>query len=126
TVAAVNIMRKSNGGVIINTASVSAITAWSHAGPYGASKAAIISITKTTAVEYASDNIRANCVCPGSFESTMFSGVPDAAIQDIARRHPLGLGTPEKLVGTYVHLASDESEWMTGSVVVVDGGYSAP
>lgn len=124
--AALRVMRAANSGIIINTASVSAMTAWSHAAPYGASKAAVVSITKSIALEYAKEGIRANCVCPGSFESNMFSGVPDAAIDAISSRHPLGLGDPGKLVGTFVFLASDESEWMTGAAVVVDGGYSVP
>lgn len=126
TSSAVKAMRVTGGGSIINTASVAGLTAWSYASPYCASKAAVISITKVTAIEYASEGIRANCVCPGSFESTMFGGVPVEAVKEIASRHPLGLGTPEALVGTYVHLASDESSWTTGSAVVVDGGYSAP
>lgn len=126
TSAAVKAMRTTGGGSIINTASVAGLTAWSYASPYCASKAAVISITKVTAIEYASEGIRANCVCPGSFESAMFSGVPVEAVKEIADRHPLGLGTPAALVGTYVHLASDESSWTTGSAVVVDGGYSAP
>lgn len=124
--SALRVMRAAGRGNIINTASVSAMTAWSHAGPYGVSKAAVVSLTKSIAVEYAHEGIRANCVCPGSFESNMFSGVPEEAVRVIAQRHPLGLGDPGKLVGTYVFLASDESEWMTGSAIVVDGGYSAP
>jgi len=126
TTAALRPMRAAQSGVIVNTSSVSAVTGWSHAGPYGASKAAVISVTKSTALEYAGEGIRANCICPGSFESNMFSGVPEAAVTSIATRHPLGLGTPDDLVGTYVFLASDESRWMTGSAVVVDGGYSVP
>jgi NAD(P)-dependent dehydrogenase (short-subunit alcohol dehydrogenase family) len=124
--AALRVMRPARSGTIINTASVSAMTAWSHAAPYGASKAAVVSITKSIAIEYAKEGIRANCVCPGSFESKMFSGVPEVAIEAIADRHPLGLGDPAKLVGTFVFLASDESEWMTGAAVVIDGGYSIP
>ena len=126
TSAAVKAMRATGGGSIINTASVAGLTAWSYASPYCASKAAVISITKVTAIEYASEGIRANCVCPGSFESAMFEGVHVEAMKDIAGRHPLGLGTPAALIGTYVHLASDESSWTTGSAVVVDGGYSVP
>lgn len=126
TAEALRVMRAQRSGVIINTSSVSAITGWSHAGPYGASKAAVISVTKSTALEYASEGIRANCVCPGSFESNMFSGVPDEAVTSIAARHPLGLGTPDKLVGSYVFLASDESSWTSGAALVVDGGYSVP
>lgn len=126
TVSALRAMRPQRAGSIVNTASVAGFTAWSHSGPYCATKAAVIQLTKVTALEYAAEGIRANCVCPGSFRSTMFDGVPDAAIDAIAAKHPLGLGTPEALLGTYVLLASDESLWMTGSAVTVDGGYSVP
>lgn len=126
TKAALEPMRRQRQGSIINTASVSGMTAWTHSGPYCVTKAAVIHLTKVTAVEYAAEGVRANCVCPGSFRSQMFSGVPDAAVQAISARHPLGLGSPEDLAGTYVFLASEESRWMTGSALVVDGGYSAP
>jgi 3-oxoacyl-[acyl-carrier protein] reductase len=56
----------------------------------------------------------------------MFASVPREAIEAIDARHPLGLGTAEDVVGAYTYLASDASRWTTGSVMVVDGGYSAP
>lgn len=125
TTAAVKVMKAAGHGAIVNTASVSGLTAWSHSAPYCITKAAVIHLTKVTAIEYAADGIRANCVCPGSFHSAMFAGVPNPAIEAIDSKHPLGLGTVDALLGTYVLLASDESSWMTGSAVTVDGGYSA-
>jgi len=124
--AAVAVMRGQQSGSIILTASVSGLTAWSHAAPYCATKAAVIQLAKVAAVEYARDGIRVNCVCPGTFLSGIHDGLPQAAIDSIASRHPLGLGSAEDLVGTYSFLASDASRWTTGSAVVVDGGYSAP
>lgn len=126
TTVAIEVMREQGFGSIINTASVAGVVAWSHSGPYCATKAAVIQLTKVTALEYAPAGLRANCVCPGSFASGMFEGVPDAALDAISARHPLGLGTPADLVGAYVFLASDESRWMTGASMVVDGGYSVP
>jgi len=126
TKAALSVMRPRRSGSIINTGSVAGVTAWTHSGPYCVSKAAVIHLTKVTALEYADDGIRVNCVCPGSFESGMFSSVPRAAIDAIDARHPLGLGTAEDLVGAYVYLASEASRWTTGSVLMVDGGYSVP
>jgi 3-oxoacyl-[acyl-carrier protein] reductase len=125
-VAAVRVMRPRGGGSIINTASIAGVTAWTHSAPYGASKAAVIHLTKMAAVEYAGERIRVNCVCPGSFISAMQAEVPPAAMESVARRHPLGLGDPEDLVGAYSYLASDDSRWTTGTVLVVDGGYSLP
>ena len=77
-------------------------------------------------MEYARDGIRVNCVCPGTFLSRIHEGLPGEAIDAIASRHPLGLGTPHDLVGAYSYLASDASRWTTGSALVVDGGYAAP
>ena len=124
--AAVGVMRPQRSGSIVLTASVSGLTAWSHAAPYCATKAAVIQLAKVAAVEYARDGIRVNCVCPGSFRSAIHDDLPSESVEAIARRHPLGLGTADELVGAYSYLAGDDSRWTTGSAMVVDGGYSAP
>jgi 3-oxoacyl-[acyl-carrier protein] reductase len=124
--AAVPVMRAQQSGSIILTASVSGLTAWSHAAPYCATKAAVIQVAKVAAVEYARDGIRVNCVCPGTFVSGIHADLPSAAIDAIAAKHPLGLGTAADLVGAYSYLASDASRWTTGTAIVVDGGYAAP
>jgi NAD(P)-dependent dehydrogenase (short-subunit alcohol dehydrogenase family) len=124
--AAVPPMRQQHAGSIVLTASVAGMTAWSHSAPYCATKAAVISLTKVAAVEYARDGIRANCVCPGTFLSTIHTDLPQEAIDTIASRHPLGLGTPQDLVGAYSYLAGEASRWTTGAAIVIDGGYSAP
>ena len=124
--AAVGVMRPQHAGSIILTASVSGLTAWSHAAPYCATKAAVIHLAKVAAVEYARNGIRVNCVCPGTFLSGIHEGLPAAAIEDIGSRHPLGLGAAADLVGAYSYLASDAARWTTGSAIVVDGGYAAP
>jgi 3-oxoacyl-[acyl-carrier protein] reductase len=124
--AAVPVMRAQQSGSIILTASVAGLTAWSHAAPYCATKAAVIQLAKVAAVEYARDGIRVNCVCPGTFLSGIHEGLPQEAIDAIAAKHPLGLGDAADLVGAYSYLASDASRWTTGSAIVVDGGYAAP
>jgi meso-butanediol dehydrogenase/(S,S)-butanediol dehydrogenase/diacetyl reductase len=124
--AAVPAMREQQSGSIILTASVSGLTAWSHASPYCVTKAAVIHLAKVAAVEYARDGIRVNCVCPGTFQSAMHADLPSTAMDTIAAKHPLGMGTPSDLVGAFSYLASDASRWTTGSAIVVDGGYSAP
>jgi NAD(P)-dependent dehydrogenase (short-subunit alcohol dehydrogenase family) len=124
--AAVGVMRPQGSGSIILTASVAGMTAWSHSGPYCATKAAVIELAKVAAVEYARDHIRVNCVCPGTFRSAIHAGLPEEALEAIGSRHPLGLGSAADLVGAYAYLASDESRWTTGAAIVVDGGYSAP
>ena len=124
--AAVGVMRPQRSGSIVLTASVAGLTAWSHSAPYCATKAAVIQLAKVAAVEYARDGIRVNCVCPGTFRSAIHTGLPEEALDTIAARHPLGLGTAEDLAGAYAYLAGSESRWTTGSALVVDGGYSAP
>jgi meso-butanediol dehydrogenase / (S,S)-butanediol dehydrogenase / diacetyl reductase len=124
--AAVPVMRAQKSGSIVLTASVSGLTAWSHAAPYCATKAAVIQLAKVAAVEYARDGIRVNCVCPGTFRSGIHDDLPPEAIDAIAAKHPLGLGTAADLVGAYSYLASDAARWTTGAAIVVDGGYAAP
>ncbi len=124
--AAVPVMRAQQSGSIVLTASVAGLTAWSHAAPYCATKAAVIQLAKVAAVEYARDGIRVNCVCPGTFRSAIHADLPPEALDAIAVKHPLGLGAADDLVGAYSYLAGDESRWTTGSAMVVDGGYSAP
>jgi 3-oxoacyl-[acyl-carrier protein] reductase len=124
--AVIPVMRAQKSGSIVLTASVSGLTAWSHAAPYCATKAAVIQLAKVGAVEYARDGIRVNCVCPGTFLSSIHEGLPQKAIDAIDKKHPLGLGSTAELVGAYSYLASDAATWTTGSALVVDGGYSAP
>jgi meso-butanediol dehydrogenase / (S,S)-butanediol dehydrogenase / diacetyl reductase len=124
--AVVPAMRAQHSGAIVLTASVAGLTAWSHSAPYCATKAAVIQLAKVAAVEYARDGVRVNCVCPGTFLSAIHEGLPQEAIDNIADKHPLGLGSTEEIVGAYSYLASDASRWTTGSALVVDGGYSAP
>jgi 3-oxoacyl-[acyl-carrier protein] reductase len=124
--AAVGVMRPQGSGSIVLTASVAGLTAWSHAAPYCATKAAVIQLAKVAAVEYARDGIRVNCVCPGSFRSAIHDDLPDEAIDSIAARHPLGFGAAADVAGAYSYLAGEGSRWTTGSAIVVDGGYSAP
>src|SRR5258708_36311823 len=111
-------MRPQHAGSIILTASVSGLTAWTHAAPYCATKAAVIQLAKVAAVEYARDGIRVNCVCPGTFRSAIHDNLPPEALEAIAGRHPLGLGSAADLVGAYSYLASAASRWTTGSAVV--------
>jgi 3-oxoacyl-[acyl-carrier protein] reductase len=124
--AAVPVMRPQHSGSIILTASVAGMTAWSHSAPYCATKAAVIQLAKVAAVEYARDGIRVNCVCPGTFRSAIHTGLPEEALDAIAARHPLGLGSAGDIAGAYSYLASHDSRWTTGAALVVDGGYSAP
>ncbi len=119
------------GGVIINTASTAGILGFTYGAAYAASKAGIIGLTKTAALEYANRNIRINCICPGTIQTPQ---VERARSSPEWQRHtPLRSpcvmgrrGTPEEVAQSALFLASDESSsFITGTALVIDGGYSA-
>ena len=96
---------------------------------YSASKGALISLTKSLALELAGENIRVNCVAPGVVNTEMsdklFSFMTEQQIEGIKKMHPLGFGTPRDVANAISFLLADTSRWITGSVLVVDGGYTA-
>jgi sorbose reductase len=119
-------IRQATGGAIINTASMSGhvINVPQKEGHYCASKAAVIHLSKAMAVEFAPYNIRVNSVSPGYILTELVE--PLKEYHGIwTPRIPLGrLGRPEELMGLYLYLASDASSYMTGTDVVIDGGYT--
>ena len=99
---------------------------------YAASKGAVTLLTKSMALDHAAENIRVNCICPGIVETEMVADFirkapdPEAARRARVGLHPLGrFGRPEDIAGLAVYLASNESSWMTGAALPVDGGYTA-
>jgi NAD(P)-dependent dehydrogenase (short-subunit alcohol dehydrogenase family) len=125
-------MRNAGGGSIINIASTLGIVGARNRAAYAASKGAVILLTKSMAVDHGHENIRVNAICPSFVESeltaTVLAQVPDAAAarRERTAAHPLGrLGQPEDVAGLAVYLAGDESSWVTGAVLPVDGGYLA-
>ncbi len=96
---------------------------------YSATKGAIVTLAKSLALELARDGIRVNCVCPGIVETPMTEGIRErvgaAAFERIANAHPLGLGEPLDVANAILYLLSPVSRWVTGSALVVDGGYTA-
>ena len=96
---------------------------------YSASKGAIISAVKSLAIELTHKNIRVNCVSPGQIETEMavrfFKVISKEAKEEIIKMHPLGLGKPEDVANACIFLLSDASRWITGTNLIVDGGYSA-
>ncbi len=121
--AAIIQMRRTGGGAIVNTASVAGFSTWTHSSPYGVSKAGVIQLTKLAAAEYASEQIRVNCVSPGTFVTRFHDNLSETALDDIRQRHPLGrFGDPEEIAGAYAYLAGDDARWITGTNLVIDGG----
>jgi NAD(P)-dependent dehydrogenase (short-subunit alcohol dehydrogenase family) len=118
-------MRASGGGATVNTGSVAGFTTWTHSSPYGASKAAVIQLTKLAAAEYAQEGIRVNCVSPGTFVTSFHNDLPPGALADVKDRHPLGrFGEPDEIASAYVYLAGANADWITGTSLVIDGGMS--
>ena len=129
TKAAIPEMRKAGGGSIINISSGAGIApAPGTSGAYAASKGAVRIFSKSTAVQYARENIRCNSVHPGPIETPMLRGArgSGAELNDTIERVPLGrIGTPEEIAYGVLYLASDESSFVTGSELVIDGGRTA-
>ena len=123
TRVAVKGMMKRRSGRIINVTSVVGLTGNKGQANYAASKAGLIGFTKSVAKEYAGRGILANCIAPGYIETDMTSGLPEAAKATLLQGIALGrLGRPEDVAGTALFLASDLASYITGQVLVVDGG----
>jgi NAD(P)-dependent dehydrogenase (short-subunit alcohol dehydrogenase family) len=125
--AAVPAMRRAGGGSIVNTASVSAFrgsaTRPSHA--YAASKGAVLALTRAMAASYGRDRIRVNAICPGTIRTRLTADIIERAEREAAegRTIPLGrVGEPEDIARCALFLASDDSSWISGTQIVVDGG----
>jgi NAD(P)-dependent dehydrogenase (short-subunit alcohol dehydrogenase family) len=123
--ACLPMMRERGGGAVINVASVAALVPHSGLGVYGVSKAAVIMLTKTLAIELAQENVRVNAIAPGLIQTRFSEALwtsPEArerALKSIPQRR---IGQPEDLVGAVLYLASDAAKFTTGAVLVIDGG----
>jgi NAD(P)-dependent dehydrogenase (short-subunit alcohol dehydrogenase family) len=131
---AIPLMKKAGAGSIINLSSIYGLVGAPDVPAYHASKGAVRLMSKTDAITYAADRIRVNSVHPGYIRTPMVenhlraSGATDleAAIADVGKLHPLGhMGEPDDIAWGVVYLASDESKFVTGSELVIDGGYTA-
>lgn len=119
--AAVPMIRQKYGR-IVNTSSVAAQGNIGQAN-YAASKAGIIGLTRTLALEWARFNIAVNCIAPGGTRTRMTAGVPEEIMQNLAKRIPLGrMAEPGEIANVHLFLASDEASYITGQVLFVDGG----
>src|SRR3954451_6552834 len=117
------------GGSIVNIASVAALVGLKNRAAYCASKGAVVSLTRALAIDHVNDGIRVNAVCPGTVDSPWVRRLVEGSgesLDDLTARQPLGrLGTPEEIAEAIAYLASDAASFVTGSVVVIDGGLTA-
>jgi NAD(P)-dependent dehydrogenase (short-subunit alcohol dehydrogenase family) len=129
--AVLSIMTQQGGGVILNTASIYSIVGYPNRSAYIASKGAVLQLTRSMAVDYGPHNIRVNCLCPGmvltkkvrrSVELAEKEGKIEAILSDYPLRR---LGSTEEIARSAVFLVSDDSSWITGAALPVDGGFTA-
>jgi NAD(P)-dependent dehydrogenase (short-subunit alcohol dehydrogenase family) len=125
------LIRKAGGGSIINMASESAFVGFPMHPAYTSSKAAVVHLTRSMAVRYASEGIRVNSLCPGTIDTELYQEFlaqqpdPAAVNAEVTRMHPMGIGKPEDIAWAAVYLASDESRYMTGAPLLVEGGITS-
>jgi NAD(P)-dependent dehydrogenase (short-subunit alcohol dehydrogenase family) len=118
-----------SGGSVVLISSVMALVGSVGGTAYSMSKAALMGLTRSAALEYAPRGIRINCIAPGFVKTQMYDRVAAswtaAQREQIERAHPLGLGKPEDVANSAVFLLTEASRWITGSTLVCDGGYTA-
>jgi len=129
---AVPLMRQGGGGVIVNTASTVATVGIESRAAYCASKGGVAALTRAMALDHVRDGIRVNCVAPGTIETPYFTEIfakspnPGPLRKSLEDRQAMGrLGRPEEVAYAMLYLASEESAFCTGSMLVVDGGWTA-
>jgi 2-keto-3-deoxy-L-fuconate dehydrogenase len=125
-------LKAGKGASIINMSStVSSVKAAPNRFVYGTSKAAVIGLTKAVAIDYVKERIRCNAICPGTIETPSLGeriaaqGGTEAVRRAFTERQPMGrLGTAEEIAALAVYLASDESSFTTGTIHLIDGGFT--
>ncbi len=128
------VQQEPKGGVIINMSSVAAMIGVERRFPYSTSKGAVLALTRSIAMDFVDQGIRCNAICPGTVQTPFvegylkrsFPGQEEAVRQTLHARQPIGrMGQPEEIAAAALYLASDEAAFVTGSALVIDGGWTA-
>ena len=132
TRAVIPVMIQQGGGVIVNVGSEAGLVGIGNQVAYNVSKAGIIALTRSCAVDFAPHGVRVNCVCPGTTETPLVQAAVQRSEDPIAARRKLEavrplnrLGKPEEIASAILYMASDEAGYATGSILSIDGGYTA-
>jgi len=124
--ALIQMLKQGTGGAIINTASIHGHAAKAGVTAYGSSKGGVVMLTQTLGIQYASRGIRVNAVCPGYIDTPLLKALPPEEKQKLVDLHPIGrLGSAEEVAKAVLFLASDDSTFVVGTSLMVDGGYTA-
>lgn len=124
--AALRVMYPQGSGSIVNCASILGVFGQSQTAAYTAAKGGVVNMTRALAIEAAPKGVRVNAIGPGYINTPLIAELDDALMQELIRLHPLGrLGKPEEVANAFLFLASDESSFVTGAHLMVDGGFTA-
>lgn len=116
---------RSYGGAVLHLSSGVATTGTRNRAAYSASKGAIVSLTRNMALDYAADQVRVNCLCPGFVNTPLLASMPAERRARLAALHPLGrMGEASDIAPMALFLISDQASWITGQAIAVDGGYN--
>ena len=119
-------LKQGGGGAIVNCGSIHSHVGKSRVTAYAAAKGGVKLLTQTLGIDYAPKGIRVNAVCPGYIDTPLLSAIPPETKAELQRLHPMGrLGRAEEVARCVLFLASDEASFVTGSSLLVDGGYTA-
>ncbi|WP_290797569.1 SDR family NAD(P)-dependent oxidoreductase [Halomonas sp.] len=124
--AALRVMYRQGSGSIVNCASILGVFGQSQTAAYTAAKGGVVNMTRSLAIEAAPQGVRVNAIGPGYIDTPLLEALDDDMLQGLINLHPLGrLGRSEEVANAFLFLASDEASFITGTTLMVDGGFTA-